>query len=105
MIARRFLLAAFACGIADGAPVFTRDLAPILYEHCAECHRPGEFASFSVLRYADVAGDLPCGDNALHAALEGRRREILFASERSLADACDSVCNASTEPSGSPRIE
>jgi hypothetical protein len=42
-------------GIAEGGPVFTRDVAPILYKHCAACHRPGEFAPFSVLRYADVA--------------------------------------------------
>jgi hypothetical protein len=31
------------------------DVAPILYRHCAECHRPGEFAPFSVLEFRDVA--------------------------------------------------
>ena len=31
------------------------NVAPILYRHCAECHRPGEFAPFSVLQYRDVA--------------------------------------------------
>lgn len=34
---------------------FTRDVAPILYQHCASCHRPGEAAPFSLLTYADAA--------------------------------------------------
>ena len=33
---------------------FTRDIAPIILEHCASCHRPGEVAPFSLLTYADV---------------------------------------------------
>jgi mono/diheme cytochrome c family protein len=33
---------------------FTKDIAPILYKNCAECHRPGEVAPFSVLSYKDV---------------------------------------------------
>jgi len=40
---------------ADLAAVtFTKDVAPILYSKCAECHRPGEAAPFSVLSYKDV---------------------------------------------------
>jgi hypothetical protein len=34
---------------------FTRDVAPILYKHCASCHRPGQVAPFSLLTYADAA--------------------------------------------------
>lgn len=34
---------------------FTRDIAPILYKHCAGCHHPGEVAPFSLITYADVA--------------------------------------------------
>ncbi len=49
MLAAWFLLA------SAGTPVFTRDVAPILFKHCAECHRPGEFAPFSVLTYGEVA--------------------------------------------------
>ena len=30
------------------------DVAPIIYEHCAPCHRPGQLAPFSLLTYADV---------------------------------------------------
>jgi len=36
------------------AVTFTKDVAPILYSKCAECHRPGEAAPFSVLSYKDV---------------------------------------------------
>jgi Copper type II ascorbate-dependent monooxygenase, C-terminal domain len=33
---------------------FNKDVAPILYNKCAECHRPAEAAPFSVLSYKDV---------------------------------------------------
>lgn len=33
---------------------FNKDIAPIFYKSCAECHRPGEAAPFSVLSYKDV---------------------------------------------------
>src|SRR5262245_247294 len=33
---------------------FTKDVAPIFFKNCAECHRPGESAPFSVLSYKDV---------------------------------------------------
>jgi len=34
---------------------FTRDIAPILFAHCTECHRPGEVAPFALLNYEDAA--------------------------------------------------
>lgn len=41
---------------ADGGDVtFTRDIAPIVFANCSECHRPGEVAPFSLLTYEDVA--------------------------------------------------
>ncbi|MBI1765532.1 MAG: cytochrome c [Acidobacteria bacterium] len=43
---------------ASNAPVknatFSKDVAPIFFKNCAECHRPGEGAPFSVLSYKDV---------------------------------------------------
>jgi hypothetical protein len=33
---------------------FTRDVAPILYENCVYCHRPGEVAPMSLLTYRDA---------------------------------------------------
>lgn len=37
------------------ALTFHKDIAPIILDHCATCHRPGQFAPFSLLTYADVA--------------------------------------------------
>src|SRR5499433_766818 len=33
---------------------FSKDVAPIFFKNCAECHRAGESAPFSVLSYKDV---------------------------------------------------
>lgn len=33
---------------------FNRDVGPILHEHCAACHRPGEAGPFSLLTYEDA---------------------------------------------------
>jgi mono/diheme cytochrome c family protein len=48
-----------AAGLAAGpaaksTPTFTRDVAPILYKNCVECHRPGEVAPMSLLSYDEV---------------------------------------------------
>jgi tetratricopeptide (TPR) repeat protein len=34
---------------------FTRDIAPLIFEHCTPCHRPGDAAPFSLLTYHDVS--------------------------------------------------
>jgi hypothetical protein len=39
---------------AEPAPTFTRDVAPVLYKHCTECHRPGEIAPMSLLTFEDA---------------------------------------------------
>jgi tetratricopeptide (TPR) repeat protein len=33
---------------------FNKDIAPVVFEHCSVCHRPGQAAPFSLLGYADV---------------------------------------------------
>jgi mono/diheme cytochrome c family protein len=33
---------------------FNKNIAPILFRHCVECHRPGEVAPFSLLTYDDA---------------------------------------------------
>ncbi|MGH9799906.1 MAG: DUF3471 domain-containing protein [Blastocatellia bacterium] len=33
---------------------FTKDIAPILFKNCAQCHKPDDIAPFSVLSYKDV---------------------------------------------------
>jgi mono/diheme cytochrome c family protein len=37
-----------------GAVTFTENIAPIILQNCASCHRPGEAAPFSLLTYDDV---------------------------------------------------
>jgi hypothetical protein len=37
-----------------GSVTFTKDVAPLVFKHCAACHRPGEVAPFSLLSYRDV---------------------------------------------------
>jgi hypothetical protein len=36
---------------AEPVPTFTKDVAPILFEKCVGCHRPGEVAPMSLLTY------------------------------------------------------
>jgi tetratricopeptide (TPR) repeat protein len=35
-------------------PTFAHDIAPILFEYCAPCHRPGEAGPFPLLTYLDA---------------------------------------------------
>ncbi len=39
---------------AASAITFTKDIAPILYKSCAECHRPGEIAPMSLMTYQEA---------------------------------------------------
>jgi hypothetical protein len=42
-----------------GPITFNHDVAPILFQHCAPCHRPGQSAPFSLLDYADTRKHAP----------------------------------------------
>jgi mono/diheme cytochrome c family protein len=35
-------------------PTFSHDVAPILYQHCVQCHHPNDIAPMSLLTYAEV---------------------------------------------------
>ena len=73
------------------APVFSKDVAPILYQHCASCHRAGQIAPMSLLSYEEVrpwaasirekvaTGAMP----PLHSAAPAGR----FSNDRRLSDA------------------
>ena len=58
LLASPVLLASAARVAGMNAPpasiTFSRDVAPILYAHCANCHRPEGSAPFSLLTYEDV---------------------------------------------------
>ena len=39
---------------AERPPTFNRDVAPIIFQNCTPCHRPGEPAPFTLLTYDEV---------------------------------------------------
>lgn len=47
-------LATFAPRSNAGQVTFTKEIAPILFKHCIECHRPGEIAPMSLLTYQET---------------------------------------------------
>src|SRR5262245_51093207 len=54
-----FIIPTFSTGSVnakntDQPITFSKEIAPIFYKNCAECHRPGEAAPFSILTYKDV---------------------------------------------------
>ncbi len=45
-----------ACGASRGEEItFNKDVAPILWNHCAACHRQGQIGPFPLLKYQDAA--------------------------------------------------
>ena len=51
---RRGRPAAAPAMAADGTPTFTKDVAPIFYKSCIECHRATMFAPMSLTSYEDA---------------------------------------------------
>ena len=49
------LLAALSFGGAKAQVTFSENVAPIIYNRCTACHRPGEAAPFPLMNYDDVA--------------------------------------------------
>ncbi len=48
------IVAAAAKKSPPATATFSKDVAPILYNKCVECHRPGEIAPMSLLNYKEV---------------------------------------------------
>lgn len=48
------LSAATSTHSTPGQTTFDRDIAPIIFQNCAVCHRPGESGPFPLLNYRDV---------------------------------------------------
>lgn len=70
---------------------FNRDIAPILFANCSECHRPGEVAPFSLLTYDDAAKRAAFLSEVTHARLmppwKAEVGHARFLGERRLSDA------------------
>ena len=39
------------CALGAPAPTFNKDVAPVFYQRCVKCHRPGDVAPMSLLDY------------------------------------------------------
>ena len=48
------VLASLVSPLFAGPVTFNRDIAPIMFQYCSPCHRPGEAAPFSLLTYHDM---------------------------------------------------
>src|SRR5213083_2987807 len=64
---------------------FTKDVAPIFYKRCAECHRPTMFAPMSLLvRIGAAVGEVDQAEDHLATdAAVGRRSGVRNVQERS----------------------
>lgn len=52
---RLLLVGTFSLSLLAGAaPTFSEDVAPILFENCTSCHRPGQAGPFALQNYADA---------------------------------------------------
>jgi len=49
-----FAVVACSGSAAAAAPTFTKDVAPIVFAKCAECHRPGSMAPMSLMTFEDA---------------------------------------------------
>src|SRR5215831_4237322 len=54
LISLLFVAAGRPSEMAASTVTFTKDVAPILFKNCAQCHRPGEVAPMSLLNYKEV---------------------------------------------------
>ena len=61
-LAAAILLCLFYCGsavaeqpIENRSVTFNKDIAPIIYDKCIRCHRPGQTGPFSLVTYKDIA--------------------------------------------------
>jgi hypothetical protein len=49
-----FRVSSTAQGRAAAPPTFNKDIAPVFFDRCVTCHRPGEVAPMSLLSYSDA---------------------------------------------------
>jgi mono/diheme cytochrome c family protein len=72
------------------APTFNKDVAPILFQQCASCHRPGEAAPFSLLTYQDARKRGKLIARVTHSRQmppwKADKGDVVFRNERRLKD-------------------
>lgn len=72
------------------APTFTRNIAPVVFENCTRCHRPGEAAPFSLQSYTDVKKRSELIDYTVSTRLmppwKAAKADYAFKHERRLTD-------------------
>ena len=54
IVASALLGVTSAAWSASPAPTYTKDIAPIVMEHCALCHHPGTTAPFTITSYKEA---------------------------------------------------
>ena len=64
-------------GRAEAMPTFAKEVAPILFNNCVSCHRPGDIAPMSFLSYCGrgttlftLYSDLPFDEDIFAEAIE-----------------------------------
>ena len=96
-------------GCARQAPTFNHDVAPVLFDRCQPCHRPGQPVPFNLMTYADAKRRA----GAIAEAVEGRhmppwlpeRGGPAFVGERGLSESEISIIRrwaAAGAPEGDP---
>jgi hypothetical protein len=93
----------------DEQITFSKHVAPIIFEHCTSCHRPGEAAPFPLMAYQDAkrrAGMIAeVTDSRLMPPWKAKRGFGTFANERSISDDAISIIKKWVEqgaPEGDP---
>ena len=85
------MVAALLALALQDAPSFSRDVAPLLFKHCAPCHRPGEIGPFPLLTHADAAKRAKHLAEQVASGLmppwKAEPQPLAFAEERRLSDA------------------
>lgn len=49
-----FVFCCFSFGVLSAQPTFSKDIAPIIYNNCGICHRPGEIGPMPLTNYQQV---------------------------------------------------
>ena len=52
-----FSLFVMLCFRMESQVTFTQDIAPIVFDHCTKCHRPGEIGPMPLTNYAEVSAN------------------------------------------------